>query len=406
MGLGPSPETILAAACCRWPLSDESADAVRRATSLEICWDRFLHVLHRHRVEGLAWAGLRHAGVDLPHAVRSALADRAADISVTNLRQAVEQVRLHEALGSAKVDHLFVKGTPLALLAYETLSLKSAWDIDLLVGRASVDRASELLASLGYERLIPDPGLSPAAYRRWFSRSKEMLWINPTLGSALELHMGLVDNPHLLSGVGMASPRQLVRHGESLSLPTLATEELFAYLCVHGTLHSWTRLKWLADVAALVATQRLDPEWLHRTSLDLGAGYCGALALQLCHRLFGTPLPRKLIAEFASDARIARLERSTFAAMARCEAHADGAESAWEMLRLMADPFALKASWRYVAAEIRYRLFFPYSPTHLAIWPCFWPLLTMAQFPSFVRKRKALRRAEAMTARPGLVSPA
>jgi hypothetical protein len=31
------------------------------------------------------------------------------------------------------------------------------------------------------------------------------------------------------------------------------TKTLFAYLCMHGALHWWNRLKWLADLNALLA---------------------------------------------------------------------------------------------------------------------------------------------------------
>jgi hypothetical protein len=36
------------------------------------------------------------------------------------------------------------------------------------------------------------------------------------------------------------------------TLPTFATDELLLYLSIHGATHAWFRLKWLADVAALL----------------------------------------------------------------------------------------------------------------------------------------------------------
>ena len=38
-------------------------------------------------------------------------------------------------------------------------------------------------------------------------------------------------------------------------LRTLGEEDLFAYLCMHGALHWWHRLKWLADINALLGAQ-------------------------------------------------------------------------------------------------------------------------------------------------------
>ena len=392
MDLEPSRETVLAAACCRWPQSPGGASAVRRAIAAGVDWRRFLHIVQRHRIEALVRAGLLHASARVPEYVETALAGRAARIAVANLKHAGEGARLFRAFSARGVDLIFVKGTTGAVLAYGSLAVKTAWDIDLLISRADAGPACELLAGLGYERIVPDIALSKAAFRRWVKHSKEMLWTNPATGIVIELHLDLIDNPQLLNGVGMFSPRQIAVHGEALALPTLATEELFAYMCVHGTIHCWARLKWLADVAALIETKGLDCEHLYRSSLALGAGRCGAVALLLCKRFFGTTLSERLTAELRSDRAILMLERSALAAIAQCENQADGTESAWQTLSLMATLFRVKPGWRYALAEIRYRLFSPYRPSYLAVWPWLWPLLTVLQFPRFALKRMRLRR--------------
>lgn len=354
-------------------------------------WSRFLRVVHRHRIEALVWSGLRQAGAEIPKPVGEALAGRAGRIALDNLRLAAEEARLHAAFTASGLDPVFVKGTTCALLAYGSLAVKTAWDIDLLVARSEVDSASALLVGLGYERIIPDPALSGAKLRRWIAHSREMLWLNRSLGIHVELHFALVDNPHLLARVSMGSPRQWVQHGDAIRLPTLANEELFAYLCVHGTMHLWARLKWLADVAAFIEAGKLDPLRLYRASLDLGAGRCAAVALILCNRMFATALPPEL-AGLRDDPAVAALERRSLAAMRRCETRADDTESAWEMLNIAAAGFLLMPGWRYALAELRARLFFPYSPLHLALWPALWPLLTMLQFPRFALKRMRLGR--------------
>ena len=392
---GLSRETMLAAACCRWPPSSESDAAIRDAASGSIDWDFFLGEVGRHRIHALVWAGLRHAGVDVPAHVGDALSRASAGISFANLRHAAEEARLFRAFQDSGVDLLFVKGTTGAVLAFGSLAIKAAWDIDLLVAPADSERACALLAGLGYERRVPDSARSETQCRRWLDHSKEMLWINPALGIAVELHVALVDNPHLLGQVGMSAPRQIVRHGQALALPTLATEELAAYLCVHGTRHLWARLKWLADLGALIETAGLDCERLYRSSVALGAGRSVALALLLCNRFFGVPLPGRLAAELRADRGLIALERRTLAAIAEREGRLDDAESASQALRRMAALFLIKPSWRYRLAELRYRLFFPYRPGHLSVWPALWPILTLLHFPRFVLKRIRLgpRRA-------------
>ena len=76
-------------------------------------------------------------------------------------------------------------------------------------------------------------------------------------------------------------------------LRTLGEEDLFAYLCMHGALHWWNRLKWLADVNALLASTPEDGvERLVRAAEARGAGRAAAQALLLCQRLLADAPPR------------------------------------------------------------------------------------------------------------------
>ena len=75
-------------------------------------------------------------------------------------------------------------------------------------------------------------------------------------------------------------------------LRTLGEEDLFAYLCMHGALHWWNRLKWLADINALLAAAPEDGvERLFRAAEARGAGRAAAQAMLLCRRLLGRPCP-------------------------------------------------------------------------------------------------------------------
>src|SRR6185295_1388618 len=114
--------------------------------------------------------------------------------------------------------------------------------------------------------------------------------------------------------------------------------------------------------------------------------------LVLCNPLFGTGVPPRLLADLRADRAAASLVRRACAAMARCETQADGAESALQVIGLMAPLFLTKPGLRHSFAELRYRLFFPYSPLHLAVWPFLWPILTLLQLPRFVLKRMRVRR--------------
>jgi hypothetical protein len=142
------------------------------------------------------------------------------------------------------------------------------------------------------------------------------VWEDPA-GILVELHSGLVDNPMMLPGIGADSPVQLVEVAPGKRLPTLRKDELFSYLCVHGATHAWSRLKWLADVAALLSRDEgAEIERLYRRSLELGAGRSSAQGLLLCAQLLGTPLPPQLLKELSSDAATRWLVRVALRSMA------------------------------------------------------------------------------------------
>ena len=93
----------------------------------------------------------------------------------------------------------------------------------------------------------------------------------------------------------MRSPSQSVR-AAGAELLTFGDEILFAFLCVHGAQHSWNRLKWLADLGALIASRNPNEiERLYRSAVELGAGRTPAVGLLLCRRLFAVPLAPRLL---------------------------------------------------------------------------------------------------------------
>lgn len=341
-----SPELSLLAACCRWPPSPAREAAVL-AAARDVDWAHFTRVVARHRVAALALDGLRRAGLEPPAEVAAS----AASAGLGALAMARETLRLNKAFGEAGLAPLFVKGSTLALIAYGELGMKQSWDIDLLVRPAGVIAGRRLLEQLGYALIEPE-GLDDLRFARFAALGKEAVFHNAALGITVELHWRLVDNPRLLAGIGEAPPVQQVAIGGE-AVATLADEALFAYLCAHGTAHGWSRLKWLADVAAFLARPGAPAvEPLYRAAVRLGAGRTPAVALLLCHRLFGLDLPEAMLAELRADRSARRLERTSLA----CLAHGGGAEEfgyhSLPGLRVGLSHFALAPGAGYFGSEL------------------------------------------------------
>jgi hypothetical protein len=203
------------------------------------------------------------------------------------LRAAAECRDLSAAFNSAGLALLFLKGLPLGALAYETASLKSSIDVDLLIDPAELERVSVLLLSRGYRLANP--------------RDPSKLQV--------DLHTRTADNSRLIRWIDVHSPRQIVDLGSGIQLATLADEQLFTYVAVHGASSAWFRLKWIADVAGFLNGRGADElEHLYRRSQELGAGRAAGQALLLADRLFATlSSVRAIRDELRSDTSTRRL---------------------------------------------------------------------------------------------------
>jgi hypothetical protein len=305
-------------------------------------------------VEGLVHAGLARTGVQPRAETAERLAGRALDVARRGLAHAVESGRIQRLFDSAGVANLVLKGAAVEMLAYGQLGRKDAWDIDLLVSPADVGAARDLLEAAGYA-LVQPMNLRPAQFRTFVDLARECEFTHRDSGITVELHWGLADGPVLLPHMSVASPSQWVSVTDTLRLRTLAWEESFAYLCVHGGMHGWSRLKWLADLAALAARESPDGvEHLYRRSRALGAGLCPVQALLLCERLLGLEIRPPFLDE------LRRVRGASWLVRIALETMAGGGERELETrplasTRVLMAQFALGGSWAHAVAQLRYR---------------------------------------------------
>lgn len=224
-------------------------------------------------------------------AVPDRIAGAAARIELNNLMMVAETVRLRDALAAEGIDALFVKGLPLAMAAYGTTRLKMSLDIDVLVALDSIDAACAVLTRLGYVRQAPDASVPPEGVRTWVAYFKETSWVHPERRVTIDLHARLVNNARLIPDIGLASPRATIEIAPGTGVATLSRDPLFVYLCVHGAASGWSRLKWIADLAALANDYGPDElARLHRVAASFGVERCAAQGLLLGVDLLGLGL--------------------------------------------------------------------------------------------------------------------
>src|SRR5690606_15671614 len=125
------------------------------------------------------------------------------------------------------IDWITFKGLPLAIDAYDTLSLKMANDIDILVPPGDAGRACALLAKAGYIRFSPGPEVRDDQVAAWMQVSKESGWRHPVTRLIVELHSRPLANPALLPEIHIASQRKQVALAPGITVPTMGDDLLY-----------------------------------------------------------------------------------------------------------------------------------------------------------------------------------
>jgi hypothetical protein len=319
-----APEFLLAVACCRWPPSPARNAAVGAAATGVVDWNEFLRVVRRQRVVGLVSDALAAAAVDVPAAIAQQLASRVQRIARDNLALAAEVGRLVCIFQAAQIPAVTLKGVALAQLVYGSLGSKHNRDIDFLVPADRAEAAMALLEREGYALVSPAKQLSDKQRRAVVHYAREVEFAHRAGNARLDLQWRLADNPLLLHGIDAFGATQSVTLADGTGVATLAPDDLFAYLCVHGAYHAWSRLKWLADLNALLAAKDADIAHLYRHAQSVGAGLCAGQALLLCRRLFDLELPPAVAAELQGNRRILKLRKIALQAMTWPQAKKQG----------------------------------------------------------------------------------
>lgn len=286
--------------CCARPRLDASASArLGILADGPLDWERVLSSATSH---GLASLLFRHC-VDaqcagIPLSIVDRLRAGFERTTIQNLRLFKELLDILDLFEANQVPAVPYKGPTLGVSLYGHPGLRPSRDLDLLVRKCDVLRATSLLQERGYAFLHGNPprDLEHANERQLAAD-----------GVAVDLHWRLVSSlfamrlaaediwPHL---------NDTVLHGRRVR--ALPDDWLLPVLCVHATSHCWQRLEWLCDVAVL--TERVD-DWdaVLESSDRIGCRRMLLLGLELARVMIGVDLPDAARAAVRKDASIPRL---------------------------------------------------------------------------------------------------
>jgi hypothetical protein len=214
-----------------------------------------------------------------------------------NLLRAGELCRILELLAKHGIDAIPYKGAALAVDAYGDLSLRQFSDIDVLIRRCDLRRATEALSAEGYQPEFELSETQQRVFLRWwyvqpFSRGDGIYH--------LEIHWTIA--PHFFSfpfETERLWKRTRTLRVADMEMSVPAKEDLLLMLCVHGAKDSWARLEWICAIAELIraggAKEALDWEALMREVEATGSVRMILLGLSLARELLGVELPCEIL---------------------------------------------------------------------------------------------------------------
>jgi len=296
------------------PYAQTQAERVRAACHDGIDWEEFVSLVDRHRVLVPHDTLRRALGAQLPDRVEEQLKSRRAEACRHALRQAAELVRLHGAFGAHGIEVIPLKGVMLSVQLFGDPAMRSTRDLDLLVKAESLDEADQILRSDGYRLADADFELTPKR-KKWLLRERHHFgYTHDQRHQLVELHWRLLQwKPEHVA--------ELWKHCQTMtwmgtSFLTLEDDALLLFLCDHGSKHQWRRIKWLADVAGLLAQER-SFSWddLHALADRFDLSRPLAEAGLLVHWLYGIRIPEPLVELIARQKSASDLASQSVEAM-------------------------------------------------------------------------------------------
>ena len=258
---------------------------------LEICEAEDLATLIHHRL------AIPDAGDDWPQNVLDALAVKARTVTGEELLRGAEIRAVIEALATAGIRALLIKGTPLAYSVYPTPAARPRDDTDLMITVAHVDAARGVMASLGYIETVHCSDL--------FSQFEVQKRDRFGVVHAFDVHWKISTQPVFAD---VLSHREMLR--DAVSVPALGAAafapgfvDALLLACIHPAMHhkNAERILWIYDTH-LLASRLTDDEFCDfaRQAMHKRVAAVCAHQLQLARAIFETRIPDAALNELSA----------------------------------------------------------------------------------------------------------
>ncbi len=266
-----------------------------------IDWPRLSELAALHGVVGLVRHNLAAlaAASRLPEPSWRAMEQAAAQIAFDGMVHLRQLAGVVDALRSAGIEPLLLKGYALAELVYPDPVTRPSHDLDVLVRRDQVLPACQALAQIGCT--LPDQATMDVQLANAYDLPV-VLPLMAGLATVLELHWNLA--PRGLFNLDLDLWRARAEVFDLAGQPALrfSPEDMLLHLALHMRKHRYVGLRWLCDVAELLrrfagpeAPRPLDWEYVIGAARAAGLTVLLYTCLVLARRLLDAPVAPDLL---------------------------------------------------------------------------------------------------------------
>lgn len=193
-----------------------------------------------------------------PPAARQTLHDRYLQVGLLNAYLLPQFAAVVQALSSAGVEPVVLKGAALAAAVYDNVAMRPMSDLDLLIPFPDLPAAQSCLAALNFAPPAPPPFANESGLF-W----NQQLWQRTVWQPvSVELHWALLDLPYYARRWPATELRQRSRSIllEGMTARALAVEDQLLHLCAHNFYHHLGQLARVGpDIGYFL--RQCQPDW-------------------------------------------------------------------------------------------------------------------------------------------------
>jgi hypothetical protein len=215
-----------------------------------------------------------------------------------------ELLRIINLLAEEGITAVPFKGPVLSEKLYHNLALRVFGDLDILIHQDDADIVMSLLTADGYQPQH-HPDSANQLVKAQANIVLEVHWEAISFGTSWLRKFK--DKP-LPTTLAHLSPRLQETSLGGKMISTLSPEDTLLILTIHGSKHWWSRLNWLADIAALIHVYpNLDWDWLIEQTARWKVRRLVLLGLHLAHDLLGASLPDTIKQQITAEPALNKL---------------------------------------------------------------------------------------------------